>query len=226
MAGSLAAILGAVGSVAGGIIGSKGADKAAKAQERAAAADIAWQREQLGLADKRNQPFLSAGYEALENYMLAAGLRGDEGNVEALRKFRQNPGYQYNVDQQTRAIENSMANRGKLFSGQTGNAIAERVNYLADQGWGNWKSDLSSIAGMGQSTAVGANNLALGYSGNVSNALNNQGAAQASGAVGSANAWQNALAGIAQSAGNYFGQKQNGLTGGASAIGSIFGARR
>lgn len=70
------AIGGIVGSVAGGLIQSSSAKKAAKAQEAAANRDIEFQKETRDLIRADLKPFYGAGTNALAAYQYELGLSG------------------------------------------------------------------------------------------------------------------------------------------------------
>jgi len=220
----IAAAIGGVASIAGGAMASSGAKKAADAQAKAAADDLAFQKQQAAAAEARLAPYNTAGVGGLWSLENSMGLNGPAGYADALSKFQTGPGYQYQLDQGIRALEQSTAAQGKLFSGGTGKALVGFGQNLANQQWGNFQNQLANIAQLGQNSAAQTGNQQLGFSGNISNALNNQGTAIASGAAGSANAWSNALAGIGQSFGNYLGQQGNGLGAGANYLASTFGS--
>jgi hypothetical protein len=67
-------IVGAIASVAGGVIGSKGAKSAAKSAAASEQAGIDFQRESRDLALGYNKPYRDAGYNALSALMDMAGL--------------------------------------------------------------------------------------------------------------------------------------------------------
>lgn len=200
-------------SVISGMLQASAAKKAAKAQERAAAADLKFQKEQAAIARADAMPYMQLGYSALPIYQDSMGLNGEAGYKNALAKFQTSPGYQYQLDQGVRALENSSAAGGKLFSGQTGMAITGFGQNLANREWNTWQDRLFGNINLGANAASGNANIGLGYARNVSNAYDNIGAAKASGYIGAANGWSNALAGLSQIAGFALG---GGFGGGAT----------
>lgn len=103
------------------------------------------------------------------------------------------PGYQFRLDEGTKAIDRSAAARGKLFSPGTQNAVQRYGQNFASNEFGNVANRLSNLAGLGQ-TATNTT-AALG-----ANAANQQGQnligagnARASGYVGSANAFSGGI---------------------------------
>lgn len=132
--------------------------------------------------------------------------------------FYNSPDYQFAQQQGTLALERSAAAKGLLNSGGTLKDLTSFGQGLASQQYGNYFNRLASLAGLGQTAAAGSAQAAQAFGqtagATVSNFGNNAaattqnlGAAQASGAVGIANALstlpQNLL--YAQ----YFGQGQS-----------------
>lgn len=189
-------------SLASGLIQSNAAKKSAKAQTKAAEADLAFQKEQAAKSEARLAPFVSAGTGALGVYQDSLGLNGASGNARTVNAFQVGPGYQFALGEGVKAMDRSAAARGGLFSGAYSKELTRYGQGVANQEYGNWQNQLYGLTSLGQNAAAQTGNIGLGYANNVSNALNNQGAAQASGYIGSANAWNSALSGVAQSLGS------------------------
>lgn len=76
--------------------------------------------------------------------------------------FETSPGYQFRVDEATKAIERSAAARGGLRSGATMDALQRRVQGVASDEYENYANRLAALAGIGQNAkssdaAAGAN---------------------------------------------------------------------
>lgn len=114
--------------------------------------------------------------------------------AQAFDRFRNQPGYQFGLDQGVKALESSAAASGGLFSGKAGKALTQfGQNYADQQGYTPYMNRLASLAGIGQ-TATGQNNqIGMQTASNVGQAYQNAGNARASGIQGSANAWGNTL---------------------------------
>jgi hypothetical protein len=115
--------------------------------------------------------------------------------------FRETPGYQFQVSEGEKGIINNLGALGLRGSGA---ALKELTKYrmgVADQTYGNYLNRLSSLAGVGQTTTQNTNNLMSGYASNISSGQQAAGNAQASGYLGTANAWSNALSGATNSLG-------------------------
>jgi hypothetical protein len=139
-------------------------------------------------------------------YQDSLGLNGGAGSARAVNAFQTAPGYQFQLAEGQKALERSAAARGNLFSGATGKGLVRYGQGVANQAYGTYQDRLSGLATLGENAGAQTGSIGLGYANNVSNALNNQGAAQASGIAGSANSWLSGLNSIAGLAGDAAGQ--------------------
>ena len=214
-----AAAVGAVASVGSGLIASKGAKKAARAQERAAQSAERTQREMFERQIELQEPFRQAGLTAQQQIMQLLGIGGDasaEGYGSLARSFGQSdfeadPGYAFRQAEGMKALERSAAARGGLMSGATMKGIQRFGQDLASQEYGNAfnrfqveraarLNPLQLMMGSGQSAA----NVMTGATGqaaqNIGQMQLGAGQARASGYVGQANALAGALQGIGSAA--------------------------
>lgn len=175
------------------------------------------------------QPYQDAGTESLNRLLGALGLAGGdvpEGGLNAM--LEATPGYQFRMQQGTQALNRAANAGGNLYSGGTGKALVGYGQGLASDYWGNYLNELAGVTGMGQQAATTSSGNAANFGGSRANALlgtqanraasamgslnaytgaNAQiGAAQAGGAINSANAWSNGLTNLGQVAGDYFGR--------------------
>jgi hypothetical protein len=215
----IAAGVGAVGAIGGGLIASSGAKRAARAQERAAQSAEATQREMFDRQLQLQEPFRQAGMTAQDQIMQLLGIGGDAsapGYGSLARPFGQqdfeaDPGYAFRQAEGMKALERSASARGNLLSGGTMKGIQRFGQDLASQEYGNAfnrfqieraarLNPLQSLMGAGQS----ATNVMTGATGqagqNIAGAQLGAGQARASGYVGQANALAGALQGIGQAA--------------------------
>jgi hypothetical protein len=166
-------------------------------------------------------PYNETGQLALSEIAASMGLSGPEAAAGALSRFRDAPGYQFQLNEGVSAIDRSAASRGGLYSGDTGRALTEYGQGLADQTFNTRLSQLAGLAGIGQNAAGNLSSIAMGqgqsegaYQGAAADALlgaansragirnaglgavtganSDIGAAQAGGIIGPANAWTNA----------------------------------
>ena len=192
-------------SVISGILQASAAKKAAKAQEAAAREAAAVQQKQYEQTRADLSPYRDAGTSALPIYQDSMGLNGETGYNNALAKFQTGPGYQFSLSEGSKALENSAAARGGLFSGQTGKALTQFGQGLANQEFGGWQNRLAGLVDTGQNASAQTGNFGANAASNIGNYLTDAGTAKASGYVGAANGYSNALAGLSQIAGYAYG---------------------
>jgi len=211
----IAAGIGAAASVAGGVIASSGAKKAANTQAQAAQDAQAAQERMFQEQKALQEPFRQAGLTAQQQIMQLLGIGGDE-NAEGYgslakpfgaEQFQADPGYAFRQAEGMRALERSAAARGNLLSGSTMRGIQRFGQDLASQEYTNAfnryqiernarLNPLQSLMGSGQSAANTMTGAAGQMGQNEAANLYNAGQARASGYVGQANALGGALSGI------------------------------
>ena len=188
---------------------SKAANRAADIQAQSADQAAAVQREIFNIQNEQQKPYREAGYAALSDI---ANLKPYLTQRFGPQEFAQNidPGYAFRLQQGEMANQRAANVGGGALSGNTLAGLQAYTQGQASQEFGNAfnrfqtergniYNTLSNIAGLGQ-TAVNQSSQAAGqYGANVANLMTGAAGAQAAGVVGSANA----LAGGAQSLGNY-----------------------
>lgn len=218
----IAAGIGAVSAVGGGLIASSGAKKAAATQAQAAqdaqSANERMLERQIGL----QEPFRQAGLTAQQQIMQLLGIGGDSTAADygslakpfGMDQFNADPGYAFRQSEGMKALERSAAARGGLLSGSALKGIQRFGQDLASQEYQNAfnryqiersarLNPLQSLMGAGQS-ATNVLTSATGQAGqNEASNIYNAGQARASGYVGSANAMAGILNSIGQTAVNY-----------------------
>lgn len=89
---------------------------------------------------------LAAKYGGATNLLLdSLGVNGSEGNTRATNSFQAGPGYHWQLDQGTQALNRRRAAAGMLNSG---NADIDAITYgqgLANQEYGNWQNRLAGF---------------------------------------------------------------------------------
>lgn len=186
--GTGAAIIGSalIGGGASLFASGQQSDAAQQALQQQQAA-LAFQRE----VDARNQrnlkPYLGLGKEAVGQ--LGSLMGGDFSN------FFESPDYKFRFNEGMRGLENSAAARGGLLSGNFLRGATDFGQRAASQEYGNYFNRIMETARLGQNSAVGAGSLGTQSAGQygqtagqIGNAYNTLGAANASGVVGAANA--------------------------------------
>jgi hypothetical protein len=209
-------------SLLSGALGSSASKSAANAQVGAAdrAAQLQYDQFQQTRADQ--EPFRQAGITTQNELLRQLGLGGDSstaGYGNLMRDFgpgdfQADPGYGFRMSEGLKALDRQAAARGGLISGGALKAAQGYGQDLASQEYQNafnrYQSNRGSKYGMlsGQQGVGQAATNALGaagqnYANNAGEAYMGAGNARASGYIGQANAWGNALGNIGSAAGMY-----------------------
>jgi hypothetical protein len=235
------------GSLVSGLMGANAAQGAANTQAAAgrdaSAAQLQATREtnamQQAMFDKtqaNQQPYLQAGGQGLKS--LQEGLQAGGAFTQTFKPsdLTTDPSYQWRLNQGTQALNASAAARGLMGSGQNLKDITDYAQGSASQEYqnafnrfntnqSNLYNRISSLAGMGQNTAVGmaqqgnqaaqsmGQNTMAGVA-NSNNYLTGAAAANAAGQVGMANAFGGALSSAGQNwmGGQMLNSQQNYLS--------------
>lgn len=208
MTWGLVAVAGA--TVVGAVVSSNSANKSAQAQKDAANSSNATNLYMYDQTRADQQPYRDTGYAALPQIR---ELMGESGNVST-QDVLNDPGYQFGLNEGTKAVQGSAAARGGLYSGATLKALDRYGTDYATTKFsdvfnrkqaqiGNQFNRLSTAAGLGSAATsqvgqAGAN-YASNYGSNVMGAANAGGAAR----ISSANSWTNALNQGASAFNNY-----------------------
>lgn len=201
-----------------GFMQSGAAEEAGQLQAGAALMGIEEQRRQFDRVQEILKPYVSAGEQALTGFTpyqtlgtealaqqrALAGLAGPEAQAAAVRGIETSPLFLANVRQGEEALLQRASATGGLRGGNLqaalaqfrpqmlGQAIAqqyERMGGLAGAGFGASQR----LAELGQASAAGVGTAGSTMATNVSNLLQQQGAAQAGSALGQAGAFQGLL---------------------------------
>lgn len=208
--GTATAILGS--AVIGGAVASRGASKAARAQQQAADQAAQVQREIFEKQTELQEPFRQAGITSQNELLRLLGLGGEAGTPGygsigapfTAEQMQMDPGYAFRLAEGEKALERMQAARGQLLGG---GAIRAGVRYGQEMGsqeymnafnraqalMGTRLSALGSLYGAGQAAAQQVGQQAGQYGTNVGNLLMGAGQARASGYLGQANALSQAL---------------------------------
>lgn len=115
------------------------------------------------------------------------------------------PGYQFRLNEGTKALERSAAARGNLFSGQTGQALTEFGQNYGSAEWGNLFDQFGTIAGDGSESADTIVQVGGQFGDSAGANLRAVGNARASGYLNQGTAQANTYQGIADSIGGAIG---------------------
>jgi len=88
-------------------------------------------------------------------YANALGLNGASGNDAATKAFQSSPGYNFQLQQGTQALDRSAAGAGLYGSGNAAMALDKYGQGLANQDYGNWLTNLSGLNSQGLTAAAG-----------------------------------------------------------------------
>jgi len=160
-----------IGEIWGGLTGGTQANATTQAANTAANAQL----QALGMVQKTEAPYVQAGQQALGQYQSL--LNGGAANFDVSKL----PGYQFQMQQGTDAIQNSAAARGQGLSGNTLQGLQQYGQGLASTQFQQYMSQLAGLANMGQSAASGQANLGA-------NLMSGAGASLASGIQGAGQA--------------------------------------
>jgi hypothetical protein len=220
--GTAAAILGS--AVIGGAVASRGASKAAKAQQQAAeqASDV--QRQIFERQTELSEPFRQAGITSQNELMRLLGIGGDATAADygmltrgfTPEQMQMDPGYAFRLAEGEKALERMQAARGQYLGG---GAIRAGTRYGQEMGsqeymnafnraqatLGNRLGALGSLYGAGQTATQQVAGQAGQLGSNLGNLLMQSGQARASGYLGQANALSQALGQGAMGYGLYKG---------------------
>jgi hypothetical protein len=226
----IGAIIGGASSIIGNVIGASQASKAAAAQ--AAAAQQAQgliqnnANQALGTQQKASQqeqgnlqPYVQAGQTSLANLGATQPFKAPTAEQAAAT-----PGYQFQLQQGLKSLQNSAAARGGLLTGGTSKAINDYAQGAAASNYGNtynqalqsYQTNFGNQMGIAQLGANAGTNLSGLEQGNANASggilqnsaqeqaqqINNAGAARASGYAARGNMLGNAISGAGNAIGN------------------------
>jgi hypothetical protein len=194
------------GSILGGYLGGRGAQKAAETQAASAREAIAQQREMFNIQNEQQRPYREAGYSALSDI---AGMKPYLTKQFGQEDFQAgiDPSYNFRLAQGNLATTNLRNQAGGLVSGNTLQGLTDYGQGAASTEFqnafnrfqtqrGNIYNTLAGIAGIGQNAQKQTSDLAQNVAGNIGQATIGGGNAIAAGQVGTANAYSNAIQGV------------------------------
>ena len=206
-------------AVVGGLFQASAANKASKAQQSAAMADIAFQTETRDLIRADLDPYRQSGTAANNALMYELGLGA---MPEGYQGFQKTPGYDFRLGEGVNALQAGAAAKGGLYSGAAMKALTQYGQDYGSNEYGNYFARLGQQQNIGLSAAGMNSTAAQNTAAGVSNAYGNMGNAQAAGYIGSANAFSSGL-GNAVGAWNYQKQYGGGNQINIGQSGSLFG---
>lgn len=187
-----------LGNLLNAVIQTRSTRRAQDAQARADAASLEEQRRQFDLNQQRQTPFFEAGKNAvgqLTNYQFRAPTQADVAG---------DPGYSFGLGEGQKALENSAAARGRLFSGDTGKRLLKYGNDYATTKYNDAferakslyntnTNTLFNLANLGSGSAAQLGNSGANYARSVGD-IYQRGAESAGGAsIARGNIWSDAI---------------------------------
>lgn len=216
------ALIGGLIAAGAGLIGSgMQADAAKRAGQAGEHAMKNAMRSREGMFNRISgqlAPWRETGKQALGEFSNLAG-RADISDFD----FQSDPGYQFRLDEGTKALEASAAARGGYFSGGTGMDLTRYGQGMASQEYGNafdrWRrmedtnaSQLYNLANMGLGASGQTGAMGTTAASGVAQDMATSGSLQAQGIQGQANAWSGGLRNLSnQVMGGIGAYKQNQL---------------
>ena len=173
-------------SVLGSITQSRAASKAAGAQTQAAEMGIEEQRRQFDEIQRLLAPYVQAGQPAIAGMQNLIGLGGAEAQQQAISGIEQSPLFQALTRQGEEAILQRASATGGLRGGNVQAALAQFRPQMLQQALEQQYSRLGGLTSLGQQSAARVGTAGMETGVNVGNLLQQQGAARAGGALGSA----------------------------------------
>jgi hypothetical protein len=194
------------------ITGAMGADaqrsagnNAADAQLAATDKGIAENHAQFDAVQKILAPYVTKGTQALDAQGNIAGLNGPDAQKAAIDAIQNSP--QFTAMQQqgeNRILQNASATGG-LRGGNTQAALAQFSPQLLSQLIDQQYNRLGGLTSIGQNAAAGTGNAGMQTGMNVSNLLQQGGAAQAGAYLNAGRAQQNLFGSLNGALGQYIG---------------------
>jgi hypothetical protein len=163
---------------------SDAASEAAGAQSGAAQAGIDEQRRQFDEIQRLLAPYVQAGQPALAGMQNLIGLGGAEAQQQAIAGIEQSPLLQALTRQGEEAILQRASATGGLRGGNVQAALAQFRPQMLQQALEQQYSRLGGLTSLGQQSAARVGTAGMNTGVNVGNLLQQQGAAQAGGALG------------------------------------------
>lgn len=181
---------------------SDAAQTAADAQTQSSAAGIAEQRRQFDSIRELLKPYADAGTGALGQQQALLGLNGADAQKQAISSIANGQEMQTLTQQGENALLQNASATGGLRGGNLQDALSKFRPQLLNQLIQQRFSNLGGLTSIGQNAAAGTGNAGMNSANQISNLLQQQGAAQAGSALAAGNAQAQAWGGVGQAIGN------------------------
>lgn len=192
-AAAIGGIAAGIGSIGSAFIGSSAAKDASAAQTAAANSGIAEQHNQFEAMKQLLSPYVNAGTGALTQQQNLLGLNGNEAQVAAINGIKSSSQFDaLNKTGQDAILQNASATGG-LRGGNVQAALAQFSPALLNQLISQQYTNLGGLTSIGQNAASMTGNAGMQTAGNISNLLQQSGAAQAGNDLAQGKALQTAF---------------------------------
>jgi hypothetical protein len=190
---AIAAGAGLAGSYMSGQAQAGAAGDAADAQQAASAAAIAEQKRQFNAIQKLLKPYVQGGNTALTAQLNLIGLGGETLQERAINQLAEGPQMDALVQQGENAIRQNASATGGLRGGNTQAALAQFRPQMLSQLIDSQYAKYAGLSNMGQNSAAMTGQAGMETGNQISQLLQQQGAAQAgallAGGKAQANNW-------------------------------------
>jgi len=202
-----AAVVGAavVGGVASSMSQADAAEDAAYQQSQAADKGMLEQRRQFDATQKLLAPFVTAGTGALGQQQTLLGLNGNAAQADAIAALQASPGFTSMLQQGENSILQNAAATGGLRGGNTQAALAQFSPALLNATINDQYAKLGGLSSMGLGAATQTGAFGQAATNNVTQLLQQQGAALAGNELAQGKAQAGMWNSVANGIGSYFG---------------------
>jgi len=180
-------------SLLGGVMQSNAASAASGQQVEASQAGIAEQRRQFDAMRELLKPYTQAGTPALAQQQALLGLSGTGAQQQAISGIESSPLFQAQLRQGQNAMLQNASATGGLRGGNIQGALAQFRPAMLSNAIEQQYARLGGMTALGQQSAAGVGTAGMQTGTNVANLLQQQGAAQAGGTLGQAQAYSGLL---------------------------------
>ena len=199
------AVVGGIGASQAAKGQKSAANAAAAAQTAASDASIEEQRRQFDAIQELMKPYVNAGTQGLSGQQDLLGLNGAAKQQAAIDAINNSAAMNTYVQQGENALLQNASATGGLRGGNTQSALAQFRPQLLNQLVNQQYQNLAGLTSLGQNAAAGVGNAGMQSANNITNLLQQSGAAQAGNALALGQANANMWSGIGNAAGNATG---------------------
>lgn len=207
--GASAAVIGAVATVGSSVYSAKqqakASQNAADTQAGATQAGIDEQARQFDAIQTLLKPFITGGTSAFNAQGDLVGINGNGAQQSAISALQSSPQFTALMQQGENAILQNASATGGLRGGNTQAALAQFRPALLAQTINDQYSRLGGLSSLGQNSAALQGNAGLATGNNISNLLQQQGAAIAGGQLAQGREQAGYANALTQGLGTYFG---------------------